>query len=115
MRRVLREAIQEAVMTVGNHTLPLEHISEGVFSCYGCMNHTTYRTTITGTNVLSADKAVHHLQKWVESGAATQVQWYLVYFDLICSARISSMSERECGGDEEIQRCVDICVARGRQ
>ena len=99
MRRVLREAIQEAVLTVGNHTLPLEHISEGVFSCYGSRTHTTYRTTITGIEILSADIAVHHLQKWVESGAATQVQWYLVYFNLTCPARISSMSERECGGE----------------
>ena len=96
MRRVLREAIQEAVLTVGNHTLPLEHISEGVFSCYGSKTHTTYRTTITGIEILSADKAVHHLQKWVESGAATQVQWYLVYFDLTCPVGISTMSEREC-------------------
>ena len=96
MRSVLRGAIQEAVLTVGNHTLPLEHISEGVFSCYGSKTHTTYRTTITGTDVLSADKAVHHLQKWVETGATIQVQWYLVYFDLNCPVAISSMSEREC-------------------
>ena len=96
MRRVLRGAIQEAVLTVGNHTLPLEHISEGVFSCYGSRTHTTYRTIITGIEILSAGKAVHHLQKWVESRAATQVQWYLVYFDVTCPVGISTMSESEC-------------------
>ncbi len=89
-------AIQEAVLVEGNYALPLEHISEGVFSCYGSRDHTTYRTTLTGTRSLNADKAVFYIQKWVESGGAVQVEWYMVYFDPECPAHLSSLSKAEC-------------------
>ncbi len=92
----MRKAIQEAVLTEGNQTFPLEHISEGVFSCYGSRNHTPYRATITGTDRLNADKITFYVNKWVESTAVTQVLHYIVFFDENCSAYLSAMSEREC-------------------
>ncbi len=95
----MSRAIQEAVLEEGNHTLPPEHISDGVFSCYGSRDHTIYRTTITGTRSLNADKAVFYIQKWVELGKATQVEWYMVYFDPECPAHLSSLNKAECSGN----------------
>lgn len=111
----MHKAIQRAVLTMGNQTLPLGHISEGVFSCYGSQNQTTYRTTITGMRELSAESAVKYIQKWVEEGAAIQVQWYLVYFDKTCPAHISHLEAEECGTDQQLQACVGICLARRGQ
>lgn len=50
---------------------------KGCVSYYGNQNHTTYHTTISGTNGLIAIETVNYITKWVESGAATQMQWYI--------------------------------------
>ena len=111
----MRGAIIEAILSKGNITIPLEHIEEGFFSCRTSHNQTTYRTKIIGIETAGAIEITSFVQTWVESGATVRVQWYIVEIDKICPVIISSMSEAECGQDPGIQRCVDICVARGRQ
>ena len=111
----MRGAIQETILSEGKITIPLKHIEEGFFSCRTSHNQTTYRTKIIGTETASAVRGHVYVQKLVESGATVRVQWYIMDIDKNCHVSISSMSEAECGQNQGIQRCVDICVARGRQ
>ena len=96
MERIMRGAIQKALLTKGNYSISLDKIHRGIFSCRSSVTQTTFRTTIMGTKSLSAVDLVGRVQKWVESGPAITVQWYLVDIDKSCPVVISSMGEQEC-------------------
>ena len=96
MDRIMRGAIQKALLSKGNYSISLDKIRRGIFSCRSSVTKTTFRTTIMGTNSFSAVDLAGGVQKWVESGPAVTVQWYLVDVDKSCPVVISSMGEQEC-------------------
>ena len=96
MDRIMRGAIQEALLSKGNYSVSLDKIHRGIFSCRSSVTQTTFRTTITGTKSFSAVDLAEGVQTWVESGPAITVQWYLVDIDKSCPVEISSMGEQEC-------------------
>lgn len=110
----MRSSVQEVLLTEGKKNIPLHNIEEGFFSCHNSHNWTIFRTRIIGTQTASAVEGGRDLQKWVESGAAVRVEWYIVFISKNCPVGISSMTAPECSDvDVNFQRCIDICVARG--
>ena len=91
MRSLVLRAIQS-----GGHVIPKENIQQGYFSCYRSTTETTYRTTITGTERVSAVDYADLIQQWVESGVTTRVQWYVIKIDKNCPVFIVSMDDEEC-------------------
>ena len=73
-----------------------ESIQRGYFSCHQSTTEATYRTTITGTERVSAVECTDVIQQWVESGVTTRLQWYVINFDKNCPVSINSMNDEEC-------------------
>ena len=80
----------------GGHVIPRENIQPGYFSCYRSTTETTYRTTITGTQRVSAVDYADLIQQWVESGVTTRLLWYVIKVDKNCPVSIMSMDDDEC-------------------
>ena len=74
-----------------------ESVQQGYFSCLRSTTEATYRTTITGSERVSAAECTDLIQQWVESGVTTRVQWYVINFDKKCPVPINSVNDKECG------------------
>ena len=93
----MRGSIFKAIVEKGGYQISLDKINKGFFTCYSSKTRTTYRTTITGLESVSAISDLAGLvQKWVESGATMRVLWYVIKIDKSCPVLISSMNEDEC-------------------
>ena len=95
MYGIMRSSILKAIQRSG-HVIPKENIQQGYFSCYRFTTETTYRTTITGTERVSAADYADLIQEWVESGVTIRVQWYVIKIDKNCPVSIMSMDDVEC-------------------
>ena len=95
MYKLMHSSVLSAIQS-GGHVIPRENIQQGYFSCYKSTTETTYRTTITGTERVSAVDYAGLIQEWVESGVTTRVQWYVIKIDKNCPVSIMSMDEEEC-------------------
>ena len=73
------------------------------------------RTTIVGTESISASTLVRLVQRWVESGPTVRVEWYVVDIEKSCPAAIQSLYQNECGVDPKLQRCMDFCNGAGKR
>ena len=91
----MHSSVQNAIRSSG-HVIPEENVRQGYFSCYRSTTETTYRTTITGTERVSAANYTDLIQEWVESGVTTRVQWYVIKIDKNCPVSIMSMDDEEC-------------------
>ena len=91
----MQSLVLRAIHSSG-HVIPKENIQQGYFSCYRSTTETTYRTTITGTERVSAVNYADLIQEWVESGVTTRVQWYVIKIDKNCPVSIMSMDNEEC-------------------
>ena len=97
MYKVMRGSIFKAIIEKGGYRISLDKINKGFFTCYSSKTRTTYRTTITGLESVSAiSDLAGVVQKWVESGATMRVLWYVIKIDKSCPVLISSMDEDEC-------------------
>ena len=95
MYALMHSSITKAIQSSG-HVIPKENIQPGYFSCFRSTTETTYRTTITGTENVSAVDYAARIQKWVESGVTTRVLWYVAKMDKACPVIIASMDQEEC-------------------
>ena len=91
----MQSLVLKAIQSSG-HVIPKENIQQGYFSCYRSTTETTYRTTITGTERVSAVDYADLIQEWVESGVTTRVQWYVIKIDKNCPVSVMSMDDEEC-------------------
>ena len=97
MYKVMRGSIFKAIVEKGDYPVTLDKINKGFFTCCSSKTRTTYRTTITGLETVSAVSDLARLvQQWVESGAKMRVLWYVIKIDKSCPVLISSMDEDEC-------------------
>ncbi len=95
MYKLMNIVITKAVQKKG-YDIPMENIQPGYFSCYQSTTRTTYPTTITGTERLSAVDYSDLIQEWVESGVTTRVLWYAIKMDKTCPVAVVSMDQDEC-------------------
>ena len=97
MYKEIRGSIFKAIVEKGGNPIAQDKIDKGFFSCCNSKIQTTYRTTITGLENVSAVSYLAGLvQQWVESGATMRVLWYVIKIDKSCPVLISSMDEDEC-------------------
>ena len=91
----MQSLVLRAIHSSG-HVIPKKNIQQGYFSCFRSTTETTYRTTITGTEKVSAVGYADLIQEWVESGVTTRVQWYVIKIDKNCPVSIMSEDDVEC-------------------
>ncbi len=94
---LMHSSITKAIQNRG-HVIPKKNMHRGYFSCLRSTTKTTYRTTITGTENVSALEYAGLIKEWVESGVTTRVLWYMyvVKIDKACPVAIAAMDEDEC-------------------
>ncbi len=95
MFHIMHSSIRKVIQRKG-HVIPKGNIQRGYFSCYRSTTETTYRTTITGTERVSAVNYTDLIQEWVESEMTTRVLWYAIKMDKACPVAIASFDDHEC-------------------